>query len=72
MDTEVNMFENWLIQPLFIQSFAPSPNVNVSELTNSPKIFPIDYIIVRTQDTNQVQILSNFIHQFQSYGRKIE
>ncbi|EMS62682.1 Glycerophosphoryl diester phosphodiesterase [Triticum urartu] len=47
------MSENWLKQPLFIQSFAPSSLVHVSKLTDSPKIFLIDDITVRTQDTNQ-------------------
>uniref|UniRef100_A0A453FKF9 Uncharacterized protein n=4 Tax=Aegilops tauschii TaxID=37682 RepID=A0A453FKF9_AEGTS len=46
------MSENWLKQPLFIQSFAPSSLVHVSNLTDSPKIFLIDDTTVRTQDTN--------------------
>jgi glycerophosphoryl diester phosphodiesterase len=45
--------ENWLKQPLFIQSFAPTSLVHVSKLTDSPKIFLIDDFSVRTQDTNQ-------------------
>lgn len=47
------MSENWLKQPLFIQSFAPTSIVYVSKLIDSPKIFLIDDITVRTQDTNQ-------------------
>ncbi|KAF0910516.1 hypothetical protein E2562_002965 [Oryza meyeriana var. granulata] len=47
------MSENWLKQPLFIQSFAPTSLVHVSKLTDSPKIFLIDDFSVRTQDTNQ-------------------
>ncbi|CAO2178159.1 unnamed protein product [Urochloa humidicola] len=47
------MSENWLKQPLFIQSFAPSSLVHVSKLIDSPKVFLIDDIPVRTQDTNQ-------------------
>ncbi|CAL4961256.1 unnamed protein product [Urochloa decumbens] len=47
------MSENWLKQPLFIQSFAPSSLVHVSKLIDSPKVFLIDDISVRTQDTNQ-------------------
>ncbi|CAO2182812.1 unnamed protein product [Urochloa humidicola] len=47
------MSENWLKQPLFIQSFAPSSLVHVSNLIDSPKVFLIDDITVRTQDTNQ-------------------
>jgi glycerophosphoryl diester phosphodiesterase len=51
------MSENWLKQPLFIQSFAPTSLVHVSKLIDSPKIFLIDDFTIRTQDTNQVQIL---------------
>lgn len=51
------MSENWLKQPLFIQSFAPTSLVHASKLTDSPKIFLIDDFSVRTQDTNQVLIL---------------
>ncbi|KAM0873619.1 hypothetical protein ACQ4PT_037958 [Festuca glaucescens] len=47
------MSENWLKQPLFIQSFAPTSLVHVSKLTESPKIFLIDDFTIRTQDTNQ-------------------
>ncbi|KAG8055313.1 hypothetical protein GUJ93_ZPchr0001g31219 [Zizania palustris] len=47
------MSENWLEQPLFIQSFAPTSLVHVSKLTDSPKIFLVDDFSVRTQDTNQ-------------------
>jgi glycerophosphoryl diester phosphodiesterase len=48
------MSENWLKHPLFIQSFAPTSIIYVSKLIDSPKIFLIDDITVRTQDTNQV------------------
>jgi len=47
------MSENWMKQPLFIQSFAPTSIVHVSKLIDSPKVFLIDDITVRTQDTNQ-------------------
>ncbi|KAG8078032.1 hypothetical protein GUJ93_ZPchr0007g4936 [Zizania palustris] len=47
------MSENWLKQPLFIQSFAPTSLVHASKLTDSPKIFLTDDFSVRTQDTNQ-------------------
>lgn len=47
------MSENWLKQPLFIQSFAPTSLVYVSNLTDSPKIFLIDDVTIPTQDTNQ-------------------
>ncbi|CAN6470192.1 unnamed protein product [Victoria cruziana] len=45
--------ENWLSQPIFIQSFAPTSLIYVSNLTDSPKIFLIDDVDVPTQDTNQ-------------------
>jgi glycerophosphoryl diester phosphodiesterase len=66
------MSENWLKQPLFIQSFAPTSLVHVSKLIDSPKIFLIDDFTIRTQDTNQVQIFCSeyLIHQFQVYQRK--
>lgn len=48
------MSDNWMKQPLFIQSFAPTSIVHVSKLIDSPKVFLIDDISVRTQDTNQV------------------
>lgn len=53
------MSENWLKQPLFIQSFAPTSIVHVSNLIDSPKVFLIDDISVRTQDTNQVLMFCN-------------
>ncbi|KAL9243306.1 hypothetical protein vseg_017208 [Gypsophila vaccaria] len=45
--------KEWLKKPCFIQSFAPSSLVYVSKLTKLPKIFLIDDVTVRTQDTNQ-------------------
>ncbi|KAL6012017.1 Glycerophosphodiester phosphodiesterase gdpd6 [Asimina triloba] len=45
--------EEWLKQPVFIQSFAPSSLVYASKLTDSPKIFLIDDVTVLTEDTNQ-------------------
>ncbi|RWR72878.1 glycerophosphodiester phosphodiesterase GDPD6-like protein [Cinnamomum micranthum f. kanehirae] len=45
--------EDWLKQPVFIQSFAPSSLVYVSNLTDVPKIFLIDDVTMPTQDTNQ-------------------
>ncbi|KAK4779099.1 hypothetical protein SAY86_006627 [Trapa natans] len=47
------MSEDWLKQPVFIQSFAPTSLIYASNLTNSPKIFLIDDITIPTQDTNQ-------------------
>ncbi|KAJ6813967.1 glycerophosphodiester phosphodiesterase GDPD6-like isoform X1 [Iris pallida] len=45
--------KNWLKQPVFIQSFAPTSLVYVSNLTDSPKVLLIDDVTVPTQDTNQ-------------------
>ncbi|XP_039056255.1 glycerophosphodiester phosphodiesterase GDPD6-like [Hibiscus syriacus] len=47
------MSKDWLEKPLFIQSFAPTSLVYVSNLTDSPKIFLIDDVTIPTQDTNQ-------------------
>ncbi|KAG4942706.1 hypothetical protein JHK84_046797 [Glycine max] len=45
--------KDWLRQPVFIQSFAPTSLVYISNKTDLPKIFLIDDVIVPTQDTNQ-------------------
>ncbi|XAR63810.1 Glycerophosphodiester phosphodiesterase [Bertholletia excelsa] len=47
------MSEEWLRQPAFIQSFAPTSLIYISNLTDLPKIFLIDDVTVPTQDTNQ-------------------
>ncbi|KAB2073342.1 hypothetical protein ES319_A07G076200v1 [Gossypium barbadense] len=47
------MSKDWLEKPIFIQSFAPTSLVYISNLTNSPKIFLIDDVTMPTQDTNQ-------------------
>uniref|UniRef100_A0A1D1ZB77 glycerophosphodiester phosphodiesterase n=1 Tax=Anthurium amnicola TaxID=1678845 RepID=A0A1D1ZB77_9ARAE len=47
------MSKDWLKQPVFIQSFAPTSLVYISNLTDSPKVFLIDDVTVPTQDTNQ-------------------
>ncbi|GLJ48601.1 hypothetical protein SUGI_1025420 [Cryptomeria japonica] len=47
------MSTDWLKQPVFIQSFAPTSLIYASNLTDSPKIFLIDDVTVPTQDTNQ-------------------
>lgn len=47
------MSEDWLKQPVFIQSFAPTSLIYISNQTNLPKIFLIDDVTVPTQDTNQ-------------------
>ncbi|GKV35509.1 hypothetical protein SLEP1_g43767 [Rubroshorea leprosula] len=47
------MSEDWLKQPAFIQSFAPTSLVYISNQTDLPKIFLIDDVTIPTQDTNQ-------------------
>ncbi|XP_031090616.1 glycerophosphodiester phosphodiesterase GDPD6-like isoform X1 [Ipomoea triloba] len=47
------MSKEWLKQPVFIQSFAPTSLTYISKQTDLPKIFLIDDVTVRTQDTNQ-------------------
>ncbi|XP_071702956.1 glycerophosphodiester phosphodiesterase GDPD6-like [Rutidosis leptorrhynchoides] len=45
--------KEWLKQPCFIQSFAPSSLFHIHSQTDLPKIFLIDDVDVTTQDTNQ-------------------
>lgn len=45
--------KEWLKQPVFIQSFAPTSLIYTSQLTDLPKIFLIDDITILTEDTNQ-------------------
>ncbi|CAN8239751.1 unnamed protein product [Cochlearia groenlandica] len=45
--------KKWLKKPLFIQSFAPTSLVYISNLIDSPKVLLIDDVIMPTQDTNQ-------------------
>ncbi|KAB1216834.1 Glycerophosphoryl diester phosphodiesterase [Morella rubra] len=45
--------KEWLAQPAFIQSFAPTSLIYASNLTDLPKILLIDDITIPTQDTNQ-------------------
>ncbi|KAJ1421813.1 PLC-like phosphodiesterase, TIM beta/alpha-barrel domain superfamily [Sesbania bispinosa] len=45
--------KDWLKQPAFIQSFAPTSLVHISNQTDLPKIFLIDDTTTPTQDTNQ-------------------
>ncbi|KAL3529678.1 hypothetical protein ACH5RR_009000, partial [Cinchona calisaya] len=47
------MSKEWLKQPAFVQSFAPSSLIYISNLTNLPKIFLIDDLTIYTEDTNQ-------------------
>lgn len=48
--------KDWVKQPVFIQSFAPTSLIYISNMTDSPKIFLIDDVTVPTQDTNQVSL----------------
>jgi glycerophosphoryl diester phosphodiesterase len=43
----------WGAKPVFLQSFAPTSLVRVAGLTDSPLVFLIDDVTVRTEDTNQ-------------------
>jgi hypothetical protein len=56
------MSEEWLKHPIFIQSFAPTSLIYISNMTKSPKVLLIDDTTVRTQDTNQV--LTVIFHLF--------
>ncbi|XP_057479121.1 glycerophosphodiester phosphodiesterase GDPD6-like isoform X1 [Actinidia eriantha] len=47
------MSKDWLKQPVFIQSFAPTSLIYISNQTDLPKIFLIDDVTIPTQDTNQ-------------------
>ena len=48
------MSKEWLKQPAFVQSFAPTSLTYIANLTDLPKIFLIDDVTVLTEDTNQV------------------
>ncbi|XP_065045577.1 glycerophosphodiester phosphodiesterase GDPD6-like isoform X1 [Musa acuminata AAA Group] len=64
------MSEDWLKQPVFIQSFAPTSLIYISNVTDSPKIFLIDDFTMPTQDTNQSywEITSDsFLEYIRSY-----
>lgn len=50
--------KQWMKQPAFIQSFAPTSLTYISKQTDLPKIFLIDDTTVPTQDTNQVRNFS--------------
>ncbi|KAA8542554.1 hypothetical protein F0562_023706 [Nyssa sinensis] len=45
--------KDWFKQPAFIQSFAPTSLIYISNQTDLPKIFLIDDVTVPTQDTDQ-------------------
>ncbi|KAF8389933.1 hypothetical protein HHK36_024452 [Tetracentron sinense] len=47
------MSKDWLNQPVFIQSFAPTSLIYMSNLTDLPKILLIDDVTIPTEDTNQ-------------------
>ncbi|KAL0724138.1 hypothetical protein Bca4012_038737 [Brassica carinata] len=62
--------KKWSKRPLFIQSFAPSSLVYISDLTDSPKVLLIDDVTVLTEDTNQTyaeitsDVYFNYIKQY--------
>ncbi|KAI7733301.1 hypothetical protein M8C21_025291 [Ambrosia artemisiifolia] len=56
--------KEWLKQPCFIQSFAPSSLIHIHNQTDLPKIFLIDDVDVRTQDTNQTYAEITSDHYF--------
>ncbi|KAK9106813.1 hypothetical protein Syun_022824 [Stephania yunnanensis] len=45
--------KEWKKQPVFIQSFAPTSLIHISNFTDLPKILLIDDVTIPTQDTNQ-------------------
>ncbi|THF94742.1 hypothetical protein TEA_009339 [Camellia sinensis var. sinensis] len=47
------MSKDWLRQPAFVQSFAPTSLIYISNQTDLPKLFLIDDVTIPTQDTNQ-------------------
>jgi len=47
------MSPEWRAKPVFVQSFAPTALVRAAGLTDSPLVFLIDDVTVRTEDTNQ-------------------
>ncbi|XP_017971413.1 PREDICTED: glycerophosphodiester phosphodiesterase GDPD6 isoform X1 [Theobroma cacao] len=47
------MSKEWLRQPVFIQSFAPTSLTYISNLTDLPKVLLIGDLTTRTEDTNQ-------------------
>lgn len=47
------MSKEWLKQPAFIQSFAPTSLIHIANQTDLPKILLIDDVTIPTQDTNQ-------------------
>ncbi|KAF8365169.1 hypothetical protein HHK36_032820 [Tetracentron sinense] len=58
------MSKDWLKQPVFIQSFAPTSLVYISNMTDSPKIFLIDDVTIPTQDTNQDKMTIGYVQSY--------
>ena len=54
------MSKEWLKQPAFVQSFAPTSLTYIANLTDLPKIFLIDDVTVLTEDTRRVCSLFSF------------
>jgi len=54
------MSKEWLKQPVFVYYFTPTSCTYIANLTDFPKIFLIDDVMVLTEDTNQVCSLFSF------------
>ncbi|KAK6251946.1 hypothetical protein QUC31_013666 [Theobroma cacao] len=54
------MSKEWLRQPVFIQSFAPTSLTYISNLTDLPKVLLIGDLTTRTEDTNQADVTTVF------------
>ncbi|KAE8782851.1 Glycerophosphoryl diester phosphodiesterase [Hordeum vulgare] len=54
------MSKDWLKKPLFIQSFAPTSLIYISNMTNAPKLLLIYPTTVPTEDTNHVRSASYY------------
>lgn len=62
------MSKEWLKQPAFVQSFAPTSLTYVSNLTDLPKILLIDDVTIITEDTNQVFFVPHSGNLFDFYN----
>lgn len=63
------MSQDWLKQPIFIQSFAATSLVHISNMTDSPKVFLIDDVTILTEDTNKVFLFTNTFFFFKNQSK---
>ncbi|CAN1795932.1 Glycerophosphodiester phosphodiesterase GDPD6 [Linum perenne] len=56
--------KDWMKQPVFIQSFAPTSLLYVSNLTDIPLLFLIDDVTVLTEDTKQKDYYFNDLQTY--------